>query len=79
LSIILDIFMIPAWKLEGAAIASSIAYVTAFLVTLFYYCRITGLRPKELLLLRRDDMKQIRAWTTKGMTYLWRESEIRSA
>jgi O-antigen/teichoic acid export membrane protein len=44
----LDIVLIPRWGIAGAAIASSIAYWTAFCFALWYYCRVTPFRAREV-------------------------------
>jgi O-antigen/teichoic acid export membrane protein len=56
LTVVLDIILIPRWGTVGAAIASSIAYLTAWVVTLRLYCRITGYHPWDLLVIRQEDL-----------------------
>jgi len=56
LTVVLDIFLIPRWGIIGAAIASSIAYMTTWVITLRLYCRITGYHPWDLLVIRQGDL-----------------------
>ena len=56
LTVVLDIFLIPRWGIIGAAIASSIAYLTAWGLAFRLYCRITHYRPWDLLVIRQTDL-----------------------
>lgn len=67
----LDILLIPRWGLNGAALASSIAYISAFLITLGYYCKITGFYPLDLLIIRWKDMVQLKTVVRNGLQYLF--------
>lgn len=42
LNIILNIILIPIWGITGAALASSVSYTLSFLITLYFYCKISG-------------------------------------
>ncbi len=56
LTVFLDILLIPRWGINGAAIASSIAYLTAGGIALKVYCRITGYHSWDLLVIRKEDL-----------------------
>lgn len=56
LTVVLDILLIPHWGIVGAAIASSIAYLTAGGIALRVYCRITRYHPRDLLVIRQEDI-----------------------
>ena len=56
-----DLLLIPRFGINGAAIASSIAYAMAALTILFLFCKTTGVRISELLLPRGDDILYVRA------------------
>lgn len=56
LTVVLDILLIPRWGILGAAIASSVAYLTAWGLALRFYCRITRYYPRDLLVIRREDL-----------------------
>jgi O-antigen/teichoic acid export membrane protein len=56
LTVVLDILLIPRWGIIGAAIASSIAYLTAWGLALRFYCRITRYHPRDLLVIRKTDL-----------------------
>jgi O-antigen/teichoic acid export membrane protein len=60
-TIALDIALIPDHGIEGAAVASTIAYSAGFLVSMAMFVRITKVRVGEVLIPRRDDIG-----------YLWR-------
>lgn len=67
----LDILLIPLWGIEGAALASSIAYICALLTALWYYCRVTGFRPLDLLIIRRSDIIQLKDILRNSLVYLY--------
>jgi len=57
LTIALDLVLIPALEVEGAAIASSIAYTASLLATLYWYHRVSGGTIAEALLFRPADLR----------------------
>lgn len=59
LTVILDIVLIPKWGIAGAAIASSIAYMSAFGGALFFYCPISHYNPKDLLMPQQKDVASL--------------------
>jgi O-antigen/teichoic acid export membrane protein len=73
----LDILLIPLWGIEGAALASSVAYISAFLIALKYYCKITGFHPLDLLIIRRSDISQLKTILGNGLEYLYAKSTAR--
>ena len=56
LTIALDFALIPALEVEGAAIASSIAYIASLLATLYWYRRVSGGTISEALVFRPSDL-----------------------
>jgi len=73
LTIALDFALIPSLEVEGAAIASSIAYTTSLIATLYWYRRVSGGSIMEALVVRPDDMRhyadawqRVRAWLGKN-------------
>jgi O-antigen/teichoic acid export membrane protein len=52
-----DFALVPAFGVEGAAAASSLAYTAHFAVALFAYGRISGRSPLEALLPRASDAR----------------------
>jgi stage V sporulation protein B len=54
--ILLDLVLIPLWGINGAAIASSVVYAMGFSFALFAVQRESGIRFRELILVRRDDL-----------------------
>ncbi len=51
-----DLVLIPLWEVEGAAVASSVAYVAALGATALWYRRESGRGLAEALLWRPDDI-----------------------
>jgi O-antigen/teichoic acid export membrane protein len=56
-TIILDILLIPKWGIEGAAVASIIAYLTSLLFLVFQYRKISKQPLMDLLVLKKEDVK----------------------
>jgi O-antigen/teichoic acid export membrane protein len=59
ISVIANVLLVPRLGMNGAAIASLTATVVVFIPYLAYFVRLTGLTPKELLLLSRSDWELI--------------------
>ncbi len=55
-TIVLDFALIPSLEVEGAAIASSIAYVFALIATLFWYRKVSGGGIALALIPQREDL-----------------------
>ncbi|HZP27244.1 MAG TPA: polysaccharide biosynthesis C-terminal domain-containing protein, partial [Dehalococcoidia bacterium] len=53
----LDLTLIPPLGINGAALASSVAYVAALLATLYWYRRTSGNPLREALFVRRSDTR----------------------
>ncbi len=53
----LDIILIPTLEVEGAAVASSIAYVASLMATLYWYRRVSGGSVWEALVFRPSDRR----------------------
>lgn len=59
----LDFALIPWLEVEGASIASSIAYVIALIATLYWYGKLSGRSPLQALIARPSDVDFYRdAW-----------------
>lgn len=56
-TIALDFALIPWLEVEGAAIASSIAYIIALIATLFWYSRMAGRPATDVLIPRPSDIQ----------------------
>ena len=57
----LDLVLIPLFEvLEGAAVASSIAYVCALVATLYWYGKVSGRSIAEALIWRPSDVTHYR-------------------
>ena len=54
-TVFFDIFLIPIWGIEGAAIASSAAYIAASLFSIFVFVQETGINPLRLVIPEKDD------------------------
>jgi O-antigen/teichoic acid export membrane protein len=55
INIILNIFWIPKWGIEGAAFATAISYYFLLFATLIFYSKISGNKIKEIVFLQRSD------------------------
>ncbi len=53
----LDLILIPTLKVEGAAIASSIAYVVSLAATLYWYRQVSGGSVWDALIVRPSDRR----------------------
>lgn len=58
-TVILDIILIPRMGVLGAAIASSIAYMTSALVGLFIFTKIWGVRVVDAIMPRWDEVAKL--------------------
>jgi O-antigen/teichoic acid export membrane protein len=56
----LDLVLIPLYEVEGAAVASSIAYVCALVATLHWYGKVSGRSIGEALIWRPGDITHYR-------------------
>lgn len=57
LTIALDFALIPPLEVEGAAIASSVAYVASLIATLYWYRRVSGGDISSALIFRPADLR----------------------
>jgi O-antigen/teichoic acid export membrane protein len=69
----LDLLLIPLLEVEGAAIASSIAYVASLVATLHWYRRVSGGAVREALVFRLADrryyfdaVERLRGWVGRA-------------
>lgn len=58
--VLLDLWLIPAWGIAGAAAASSAAYLFASVLIILMYRRVTGVRLGDLLLAKKSDFRLLR-------------------
>ena len=59
----LDLALIPAMGIEGAAIASSIAYIASLVATLYWYRKVSGGSIVDALVVRPADAEHyLEAW-----------------
>ncbi len=57
-TVVLDVALIPWLEVDGAAIASSVAYTCALAATLYWYARVSGGSALEALLVRPSDLQR---------------------
>jgi O-antigen/teichoic acid export membrane protein len=67
LTFVLDITLIPKMGIAGAAIASSIAYASNFLVHLYYFCRLSKTKVSQALLPTLKDIHEL--WGTFALKF----------
>ncbi|EPD12213.1 flippase [Cycloclasticus pugetii] len=61
LNIITNITLIPKYGLTGAAIATSLSYVSTYVYIVFIYSRVTNVAIKEVMLVKASEMVSFRA------------------
>jgi O-antigen/teichoic acid export membrane protein len=60
LTLILDLFLIPRYGINGAAVASSLAYLASSILITNFFRRLSGVSTKEILIINRSDLIFIR-------------------
>ena len=60
LNLVLNIVLIPAWGIVGAAAASSIAYLAVTVAMLVLYCRLSGVPLGQTLIILPADLTPLR-------------------
>ena len=60
LNLVLNILLIPAWGIVGAAAASSIAYLAVTVAMLVLYCRLSGVPLGQTLIILPADLAPLR-------------------
>lgn len=58
LNVILNYYLIPLYNINGTAIASSISYTIGAVLFLLVYARTTGMKLRDLLIMKRTDLKR---------------------
>jgi O-antigen/teichoic acid export membrane protein len=56
-NIVANIFVVPRWGIEGAATTSTVGYGLVFVLVTSYYLRSTDSRLRDILVLRREDLR----------------------
>ena len=56
LNIILNILWIPRWGIQGAAWATVVSYLTALIVTVFIYSKISDNKIKDIIFFQKTDI-----------------------
>jgi O-antigen/teichoic acid export membrane protein len=59
-TIVLDLLLIPRWGIVGAAVASSLAYLTILLVMLYTIRHRLGIPLNDMFLVKRSDLRRLR-------------------
>ncbi len=57
ITVVLDILLIPPYSINGAAIASSISYITSGALSIFWFYRETGVSPFDMLIPQPGDIR----------------------
>jgi len=57
LNIILNIFWIPKWGIQGAAWATAVSYLTALIITVFVYGKISDNKIKDVIFFQKTDIR----------------------
>ncbi|MFA6190590.1 MAG: flippase [Candidatus Staskawiczbacteria bacterium] len=56
LNIILNLFWIPKWGINGAALATTVSYTVMFLVTIAIYIKVSGNKTRDIILIKKEDL-----------------------
>lgn len=56
----LNFWIVPRLGILGAALSSSLAYTLGTAIQVFRYCRLTGTRPADLLIVKTSDLRLLR-------------------
>lgn len=65
INVSLNIFLIPQMNIEGAAIASTASYSVSAVIISWFYKRETGVKIRELLLIKKSDLVIYREFLTQ--------------
>ncbi|MCM3088670.1 flippase [Bhargavaea ginsengi] len=55
-NVIANVILIPIYGINGAAAATSLSYSLTFLIKLTLYCKFTGAKSKDILLIKKEDI-----------------------
>jgi O-antigen/teichoic acid export membrane protein len=55
-TILLDVLLIPGYGINGAAVASTVAYLASAVLIVMWFCRESGLRWTDTIIPRREDL-----------------------
>jgi len=61
-----NLFVIPRWGINGAAVTSTVGYSIVLTLVLGYYLRSTGSRARDVLVLKSHDLRAL--WGASGET-----------
>lgn len=65
LTIVFDIYLIPKYGIYGAAVASSIAYCTGGVLSVYWHLKVSGNNLSALIIPRRADLRYYSAYFRK--------------
>ncbi len=74
LNISFNLYMIPKWGMNGAAIASSLSYTFSFLCFLYFYVKVSGERSRDIFLPKMSDFQLVRTY----IRAFWDKSALNS-
>jgi Na+-driven multidrug efflux pump len=63
-TIALNLILVPAWGINGAAVASNVAYLINAAVVLFIFLRVSRMRLRDVLIFNAEDWAAFR-WTAR--------------
>lgn len=66
-TIVINIYLIPRIGINGAAISTSLSYITFTLMTIWFYNRYTQARWQDIILIKGSDIAQIRSMIAKKL------------
>lgn len=62
----LGFWLVPVYRLDGAAIASTTTYIAAAIIVTIYFCSLTKLRWYDVWIVRKEDLKTLRRLLPQG-------------
>lgn len=69
-TVVANLLLVPAFGINGAALASTIAYSTAFVSAAVIFCRTTNSTPIQLMVPARGDLTEMRKSVLYSLDYL---------
>jgi O-antigen/teichoic acid export membrane protein len=66
-NVVLNVFLIPRYGIVGAAFATAVAYTSACLILIGFFCAESGLSWASVLLPRGDDFRYIASLAQRGL------------
>jgi O-antigen/teichoic acid export membrane protein len=70
INVTLNIYLIPRYGIVGAAFATAVAYITACIILLGFFCRESGLSWTSVLIPRLEDVRYFVSLARRGLAHV---------